>query len=96
MNSFEKKAFKHCCNGTEEAFIALVPAKVDINYQISTFEFNRIILENPSFLHCAATHGKEKMAMLLVDLGINLDLRDGKGVSFCLFTLLLLIELPLP
>jgi hypothetical protein len=78
MNTIEKRAFKHCCNGAEEAFMALVPGKVKINYQIQTCEFNSYILEYPSFLHCAAVHGKERMAMLLVDLGINVDLRDAK------------------
>lgn len=74
-----KKAFKHCCNGSEESFMTLVPGSVNINFQIPTSEFNRLFLENPSFLHCAAAHGKEKMAALLINLGINLDLRDGKG-----------------
>ena len=82
MNTVEKKAFKHCCNGAEEAFMSLVPGKVKIDYQIQTCEFNNIVLENPSFLHCAAAHGKDKMAMLLIDLGINVDLRDAKITFF--------------
>ena len=78
MNTVEKKAFKYCCGGSEEAFMALVPSKVKIDYQIQSCEVNRIKLEYPSFLHCAAVHGKDKMAMLLIDLGINIDLRDSK------------------
>ena len=78
MNTVEKKAFKYCCGGSEEAFMAIVPSKVKINYQIASCEVNRIKIENPSFLHCAAVHGRDKMAMLLIDLGINIDLRDSK------------------
>jgi len=43
---------------------------------IETIEFNHIVLKDASFLHCAAVHFKEKMAMLLIDMGIDLDLRD--------------------
>ena len=82
MNTVEKKAFKYCCNGSEESFMGLVPAKVKLNFQIQNIEYNRIILENPSFLHCTAAHAKEKMAMLLIDLGIDMDLRDAKGICY--------------
>ena len=82
MNTVEKKAFKYCCSGSEEPFMGLVPSKVKIDYQIQSCEVNRIKLEYPSFLHCAAVHGKDKMAMLLIDLGINLDLRDSKVLFF--------------
>lgn len=51
-----------------------------IKYQqfhyILPIEFNHIILENPSLLHAATVHQRDKIAQLLIDLGINLDLRD--------------------
>lgn len=92
MNNFEKKAFKYCFNGAEESFMGLVPTKVDINFQIQNIEFNRFVLESPSFLHCAAAHAKERMTMLLVDLGIDLDLRDAKGIYYLIKELLLALH----
>ena len=77
MNSNEKKAFKLCCQGSEDSFSQLVPLKVQLNYQIPTIEFNHILLENPSFLHVATAHQKERMVQLVIDLGIDLDLRDA-------------------
>jgi hypothetical protein len=43
-----------------------------------------VILESPSLLHAATVHQRSGVAQLLIDLGINLNLRD------VLFALLLL------
>ena len=59
MNTVEKKAFKYCCNGSEEPFMALVPSKVKIDGtsqelvsiydSVDKSEWNRI---RPIFYNC--------------------------------------------
>jgi hypothetical protein len=41
-----------------------------------------VILEGPSLLHAATVHQRTTVAQLLIDLGINLNLRDVFFVGY--------------
>ena len=56
--------------------------KFQLYFYFLPIEFNHIVLEMPSLLHAAAVHQKNGVAQLLIDLGIDLNLRDAKGVFF--------------
>jgi hypothetical protein len=77
LTSTEKRAFKYCAQGNDVALLDSVPQKVNINHQIPTTEYNHIVLESPSFMHVAVVHKRPAIAQVLIDLGIDMNLRDS-------------------
>jgi hypothetical protein len=84
LTTTEKRAFKYCSAGQEVPLLDSVPQKVNINHQIPTTEYNHIVLENASLLHAAAVHQRVAIAQVLIDLGIDLNLRDAKDSFSCM------------